>query len=73
MHLVSEKPVHKQRPAFDILNLIKKNVLKRAIYLIQHLQHIIQLRSIKTVKTLIVKIRISELDASASQSLHTQR
>ena len=47
-------------PAINILNLIEKQTIERAIYLVKHLKHIVEVGSFKTYETFIIKIGISE-------------
>ena len=43
MHLLSQHTIDEQMPSHDILYLIEEKILKVAVYLVQNLQHVVQL------------------------------
>ena len=59
-------------PSVNILNLVKKKILKIAIYLIQNLQHGVQIVGIEHCKTLIVEIDISKCLFAGFQHIITE-
>ena len=43
VHFLSQHTIDEQMPSQDILYLIEEKILKVAVYLIQNLQHVVQL------------------------------
>ncbi len=60
VHLGSEQSIDKQRPTFHVLYLIQEDVMEVTINLVEHFQDVVELISLQSCKTLIVKIHIGE-------------
>ena len=73
VHFLSQHTIDEQVPSFDILYLIKEKILKVSVYLIQNLQHVVQLVCLEAGQPFIIEVSVCKLQAVIVHSLIAKR
>ena len=73
VHFLSQHTIDEQMPSHDILYLIEEKILKVAVYLIQNLQHVVQLVCLEINQPFIIEVSVCKLQAVIVHSLIAKR
>ena len=73
VHFLSQHTIDEQMPSQDILYLIEEKILKVAVYLIQNLQHVVQLVCLEINQPFIIEVSVCKLQAVIVHSLIAKR
>ena len=73
VHFLSQHTIDEQMPSQDILYLIEEKILKVAVYLIQNLQHVVQLVCLEVNQPFIIEVSVCKLQAVIVHSLIAKR
>ena len=72
VHFLAKQPIDKQLPALDVLHLVEEEILEIAVYLIQGVEHAVEIGGFQPCQSVVVEVGVGKFHSLLPYELLAQ-